>query len=297
MPAGSRVVSAADLCRSMLGGQVDDAGMDRCCATTRRPGCWKCRQARDGMPSPAWGSAFGDGTVGDAAASKLRRPGWAPDGPRTCAALTLVTADGELRRASRERSPELFRLAIGGFGVFGPFYSVTLDLASLAQAAAAAAAPVRLELPEADAAGGVCSLDLLVPPQASEALVGRVRRELEERRYALTELVVRRTLAQGETFLRPAPREFAALRIELRSRSTLGGSVGATQLRAQSDRPCDSRRVASSRRQAFRRQAARRPPPATRCWEASSPRSGASIPPGGYPTPGTCGTRGMWTRG
>jgi hypothetical protein len=233
MPAGSRVVSAADLCRSVLSGQVDDAGMDRVLRHDPQTGVLEVQAGtRWHALAQHGGSVFGDGTVGDAAATNCA----GPDGRPVVAhlrALTLVTADGELRRASRERSPELFRLAIGGFGVFGPFYSVTLDLASLAQAAAAAVAPVRLELPEPGAASAAFGLDLLVPPQASEALIGQVRRELEERRYALTGLVVRRTLAQGETFLRPAPREFAALRIELRSRSTLGGSVGATQLRAR----------------------------------------------------------------
>ena len=43
-------------------------------------------------------------------------------------AFTIVTADGCLRRANRSEQPELFRLAIGGYGLFGVIASVTLRL-------------------------------------------------------------------------------------------------------------------------------------------------------------------------
>ncbi|HEX5761188.1 MAG TPA: FAD-binding oxidoreductase, partial [Thermoanaerobaculia bacterium] len=42
--------------------------------------------------------------------------------------FTLVDAGGELRTCSRRQEPELFRLAAGGYGLFGPVYSVTLRL-------------------------------------------------------------------------------------------------------------------------------------------------------------------------
>jgi FAD/FMN-containing dehydrogenase len=42
--------------------------------------------------------------------------------------LVLVDADGELRRASREQDAELFRLAVGGYGLFGALHAVTLRL-------------------------------------------------------------------------------------------------------------------------------------------------------------------------
>jgi FAD/FMN-containing dehydrogenase len=44
------------------------------------------------------------------------------------AAFTLIDADGELRRCSRAEHPELFRLATGGYGLFGPIVSVRLRL-------------------------------------------------------------------------------------------------------------------------------------------------------------------------
>jgi FAD/FMN-containing dehydrogenase len=43
-------------------------------------------------------------------------------------AFVLVGADGELRRCSRRENPELFRLVIGGYGLFGVVTSVTLRL-------------------------------------------------------------------------------------------------------------------------------------------------------------------------
>src|SRR5215212_5016191 len=43
-------------------------------------------------------------------------------------AFTLVDADGALRRCSRDENGELFRLAIGGYGLFGPIVSVRLRL-------------------------------------------------------------------------------------------------------------------------------------------------------------------------
>ena len=46
-------------------------------------------------------------------------------------ALTLIGADGVLRRCSRTEHPELFRLAVGGYGLFGLIATVTLRLAPL----------------------------------------------------------------------------------------------------------------------------------------------------------------------
>src|SRR5262249_46468969 len=42
--------------------------------------------------------------------------------------FTLVDADGELRECSRNQNAELFRLAIGGYGMFGVITSVKLRL-------------------------------------------------------------------------------------------------------------------------------------------------------------------------
>ena len=42
--------------------------------------------------------------------------------------FTLVSLDGDLVECSRERNPDLFKLAIGGYGLFGPIATVTLRL-------------------------------------------------------------------------------------------------------------------------------------------------------------------------
>ncbi len=44
-------------------------------------------------------------------------------------AFTLIDASGAVRRCSREENADLFRLAIGGYGLFGPMVSVRLRLA------------------------------------------------------------------------------------------------------------------------------------------------------------------------
>ena len=44
-------------------------------------------------------------------------------------AVTLVTPSGEVATCSREQNRELFSLAVGGYGLFGIVYSVTLRLA------------------------------------------------------------------------------------------------------------------------------------------------------------------------
>jgi FAD/FMN-containing dehydrogenase len=233
-----RVCSAGDLCKAMLAGPprprcFDDAGLDRVLCHDAGRGLL---EVQSGTPWSALaehgGTAMQDGTVGASVAANAAGPDGRPMVTHL-RSFTLVTADGELRRISRDCSPELFRLAVGGFGVFGPFYSLTLDLASLAQAAAAAAAPVRLEPPEAPAQGGRSGVELLVPPQAAEALIAQVRAALHERRCPLTRLDARHTLAEEETFLRWARRDYAALRIEYRFRSTLGACANAAQLSAQ----------------------------------------------------------------
>lgn len=45
------------------------------------------------------------------------------------AALRLVRADGSVVTCSRRQNPELFGLVVGGYGLFGAIYSVTLRLA------------------------------------------------------------------------------------------------------------------------------------------------------------------------
>lgn len=231
-----RVQSAADLCRAVAAdggrcGGLDDSGLNRILCHDAQRGVLEVQAGTAWAALAAFaGEEFLPGTVGDGVAVNAAGPDGRPM-VEHLRSLTLVTGDGELRRANRELAPELFGLVVGGCGAFGPLYSVTLDLASLSRAAAHALAPVRLALPPCEATGTRCRVDVLVPPQSSERFIAQARKALEEHRSALAHLEVRRTLPEQDTFLRWARRDYAALRIEFRVRATLGASVGAAQQR------------------------------------------------------------------
>lgn len=231
-----RVYSAADLCKAMAADdghcvRLDSAGLDRTLCHDADRGLL---EVQSGAPwtslAPFAGERFLPGSVGESVAANAAGPDGRPM-VEHLRSLTLVTADGELRRASREQAPELFRLAVGGFGAFGPFYSLTLDLASLSRAAANAVAPVTLGIPPVGTPGARFRVDVLVPPQAGESYVAQARAALDERRCALARLEVRRTLPEQETFLRWARCDYAAVRLEFRLGETLGACVSAAQLR------------------------------------------------------------------
>jgi len=157
-----------------------------------------------------------------------------PDGTPIVAhveSLTLVMPEGELRRVSRQSAPKLFALAVGGQGLFGVPYSVTLRLESLLQA-------TRMPQPEATLAlscDGVRTraLDLLIPPKHAEAFLVDARSRCANWRVGLHGVVVRRTLSEQETFLCWARREYAALTLAVQELPTLGGSVRTAQLRRE----------------------------------------------------------------
>ena len=173
-PTAHAFTSADDLCRAIrtpaAAGSVARArGLDR---VLRHDVGLGLLEVQAGVPWAALAGVQGaesfGGTVGWSVAENP--PG--PDGRPLVAhvrALTLATADGQLRRASRERAPELFRLAVGGLGAFGPFYSLTLDLTSLALAQDAGVPPVRLPLPCVGLPGPRYRLELLLPPESAAA--------------------------------------------------------------------------------------------------------------------------------
>jgi hypothetical protein len=236
--AGPQLYSAMDLCRAMHACaerpvQLDAGSLDRVLRHDAERGLIEVQAGAPWLALAAFGvGQFAPGSVGDSVAANA--PG--PDGRPLVAhlrSLTMVTADGEMRRVNRELSPELFALAVGGFGAFGPFYSVTLDLGSMADAVAHAVAPVRLPLQPAGPGSERFGVELLVPPESSDALMEEVRAALQERRYELSHLLARRTLPESETYLRWARREYASLRIEYRARATLGAHVAAAQLRSR----------------------------------------------------------------
>jgi hypothetical protein len=239
VPTAARTpLSAGDLCRLMrdgakTGDRPDPHGLDRLlCHDTAR--CLVEVQA-----GATWDSLSGligadlmPGTVGACVAAN--RPG--PDGRPVIAhvrALTLATADGSLRRARRDRSAELFSLAVGGFGAFGPFYSITLDLDSLAKAAAAEIANAQAEEVGTTQGASRFEVELLVPPEAEAAAVRGVRALLEEHRHTPLLLQARRLRPEAESYLRWARREYTGLRVAFLPRATLGATVSAAQLRSR----------------------------------------------------------------
>lgn len=171
------------------------------------------------------------GTVGEAVAQAAAGPDGMPVVAHV-AALTLFTPDGELRRADRNAHPELFRLAMGGHGVIGVFYSVTLSVDSLLAGVTAATEPVELRIADERAANTPeCAIECLLPPDALEAYLKDVRLTAGERRIALHGITVRRYQAETETALRWATREWAGVEVRFGTKTTLGASVAAAEIR------------------------------------------------------------------
>ena len=169
-------------------------------------------------------------TVGESVA--VNAPG--PDGAPLVAhveSIALVMPEGELRRVSRQATPKLFALAVGGQGLFGVAYSVTLRIESLLQAACDAGKSATLQLPAT--ATTTRRLELLLPPEEAEAFLVEARAHCAEWRVGLGGIGVRRTLPEDETFLRWARREYAAVKLDVEELSSLGGAVRTTQLRRE----------------------------------------------------------------
>jgi len=167
-------------------------------------------------------------TVGEALLENAAGPDGAPFAKHV-EAFTLVTADGEMRRLSRAVNPDLFALCIGGHGVFGIVYSVTLRLNSLRASVESAAAPVILRLDEEAPANA--AFRLLVPPEGVEIFIGEVRACCQEWHTTIASVAVRRTVAEDETLLRWAVRDYADVALRLGAIRSLGNAVRSTQLR------------------------------------------------------------------
>jgi hypothetical protein len=231
----ARAISADELCRAVRERSAGRdswtmPGLDRVLRHDTRTGLL---EVQAGVP---WSSLAGvegtssfRGTVGQAVAENW--PG--PDGRPLVAhlrSLTMATPDGQLRRASRESAGDLFRHAVGGYGAFGPFYSLTLDLDSLARAHQVGAAPLDWAAPCDTGAEARHGIDLLLPPENAESTLGRLRDAVAERHFTLVRLEARRASPEEVTLLRWADRAYVALRVEFAARATLGASVAAAQL-------------------------------------------------------------------
>ncbi|HUJ86897.1 MAG TPA: FAD-binding protein [Burkholderiales bacterium] len=158
-----------------------------------------------------------------------------PDGRPICVhveALTLVTADGELRRASRDAHRELFALAVGGQGVIAVPYSVTLRVGSLRQSCGSPRSDLRLE-GYAPLRRSETDLTLLLPPERLDARLTLLREKAAEWRVPIVGAAARRTLPEEETFLRWARREYAEVRLGFATQSALGARVRVAQARRE----------------------------------------------------------------
>jgi FAD/FMN-containing dehydrogenase len=97
-------------------------------------GSLQLQQAALPSSPPRWGIAQkqtgGDEmTIGGALAANAHGRGLTlPPIVADVESFTLVTRDGDLVECSRERHADVFRLAIGGYGLFGPIATVTLRL-------------------------------------------------------------------------------------------------------------------------------------------------------------------------
>lgn len=169
-------------------------------------------------------------TVGESIARNAAGPDGTP-AVNHVASLTLVMPDGDLRRVSRHREPELFALTVGGQGLFGTMYSITLHIASLARAVERQGEPQVLKLQSEMQAGQ--TLDLLVPPEGVEGFVRETDERCADWRVPLQSVSVRTTSSEEETYLRWAKRAYCELRLSIARPRGLGGAVRAAQLQRE----------------------------------------------------------------
>lgn len=231
----AKLISAEDLCRLVRSGDPGASAswekrLDR--VLRHDPACGQL-EVQAGTPWAALTDMPAAGLAATTVGESVARNCAGPDGKPLVAhvlALTVATPEGQLRRASRERAPDLFRLVVGGHGAFGPYYSVTLDLHSLERARRASAVPVAMPLPNALAGSARHSVELLLPPERAEGAVARLRDAVAERRFTLTRLEARPAKAETETMLRWARRDYVVLDVEIAARPTLGASVAAARL-------------------------------------------------------------------
>lgn len=234
-------LSAAELCDALRHGRpYDPARLNRILGLDAQRGLLEV-QAATPWASIAAELRPADGRAAEAARATLpnvaeslacNAPG--PDGApavRHVHCLTLVTPDGELRRLSRHRDAELFSLVVGGFGLFGALYSVTLRIETLARTVEKAAPPRRMRL----LPGGHCArpLELLLPPERVEDFVAGTDACCLDWRLPLSAVEVRETTAEEDSFLRWASRDFTQVKLHFAPCEELGPRVRLTQLRRE----------------------------------------------------------------
>lgn len=166
-------------------------------------------------------------TVGESLARNAAGPDGTP-AVNHVASLTVVTPDGTLRRVSRQRDRDLFSLVVGGYGLFGTVYSITLRIATLARAVERQSTPQELTLRKCRANR---ELELLLPPEALDAFVAETDTRCSDWRIPLQGVAIRQTAKEDDSYLRWAKRDFAEVKLSLAEPIGLSAAVRGTQLR------------------------------------------------------------------
>jgi FAD binding domain-containing protein len=235
----SRPMSALELCNAVrLALPCDASQLDRILCVDESRGLvevqagtpWKtiASRLRPGDAQAAAVPARTQPTVGESIARNAAGPDGRPAVTHV-ESLALVTPDGQLRRINRLADSELFALAIGGQGLFGVPYSITLRLETLARAISEAAPVETLQAPRSGLPAR--PLTLLVPPDRLAQFLDDANSRCDEWRTAVKAAEIRPILTEGETFLRWAPRDYAAVTLWFAAPGALGGAVRDTQLR------------------------------------------------------------------
>src|SRR6185436_19905025 len=166
-------------------------------------------------------------TVGESIAANSAGPDGRPAVVHV-ESLTVVTLEGELKRISRHAHRELFALTVGGQGLFGALYSVTLRVDQMSRSVAQQAQPETIVGAGSEAGRQV--LRLHVPPERLASCIDLLKTRCEEWRTSPEGLEVRRILDEDETYLRWAPREYTEIGIRLGDNTSIGGAVRMAQL-------------------------------------------------------------------
>jgi FAD/FMN-containing dehydrogenase len=232
----ARPMSALELCNAVRLSQPCDAPLDRILRLDEDRGLvevqagtpWKSIASRLRPGDPKAAAVRTSPTVGESIAKNAAGPDGRPAVTHV-ESLALVTPDGQLRRINRLADRELFALAVGGQGLFGVPYSITLRLETLARAINEAAEVEMLDTPRSGLPAQ--ALTLLVPPQHVALFLGDANSRCEEWRTAVEAAEIRPIRTEDETFLRWAPRDYAAVTLWFAAPGALGGAVRATQLR------------------------------------------------------------------
>ena len=166
-------------------------------------------------------------TVGESIARNAAGPDGTP-AVNYVASLTLVTPDGELRRVSRQKNRDLFALIVGGYGLFGTVYSITLRIATLARAVERATRPQEMTFQKCRANR---ELELLIPPESLDTFVAETDTRCNDWRIPLQSVSIRQTSREDDSYLRWARRDFTELKLALAEPTGLGARVRGAQLR------------------------------------------------------------------